>query len=206
MCKDVAAGKPILYISGSSNFAPLLQELAEIIVNESGIMPVFRTTTSCTGVKSMNPTSPTYSADHFIKDPTTAANEPYPTYAQAYLGDGNPSVPCLLGTATPVDIGESEIAPGHLWYRPTHPTRWARAWGRFCRSSSSCPSSRRRRRSRRRQPGRSSGAAAAWPTGVAAAWHHGSIRSYLFIRGQGTATLRLVANQIGLPLEPVLGN
>jgi len=58
----------------------------------------------------MNPTSATYGDDHYIKDPAGPTDK-YPTWAQIYLGDGNPPVPCLLGSGgVAVDIGESEIA------------------------------------------------------------------------------------------------
>ena len=110
-CKDmVPAGKQILYLSGSSNFPPLLQELAQVIVNSINIVPVFRTTTSCTGVKSMNPMSTTFTADHTIEDPV-GPKDPYPSYAQIFLGDLNPPQNCLLGTGgVTVDVGESGIA------------------------------------------------------------------------------------------------
>ena len=52
------AGLSVLYLSGSSNFQPLLQELAPVVIAKSGIVPVFRTTTSCTGVRSGHPACP----------------------------------------------------------------------------------------------------------------------------------------------------
>ena len=106
-CRDlVPPGKQVMYISGSSNFAALLQELAPVIVNTINIVRVFRTTSSCTGVRSMNPDSPTYAADHYIKDPITTTE----TFAQIFLGDGAPPVSCLLGAGVvAVDLGESEI-------------------------------------------------------------------------------------------------
>ena len=59
VCKDlVPAGKQIAYITGSSNFAALLQDLSPVIVDKTNIVPVFRTTSSCTGVRSMNPDEP----------------------------------------------------------------------------------------------------------------------------------------------------
>ena len=205
MCSQLAMGKPILYLSGSSNFAPLLQELAQVVVNDTGIMPVFRTTTSCTGVKSMNSTSPTYSSDHYIKDPNFKdPNEPFPTYAQAFQGDGGAPVPCLLGTPTEVNIGESEIAPDTcgtsnpsdsvieslgpilpiIFVVPKYSTQKA--------ISSEAA----------RQVFGGGGSVASGGGGTVAPW--GDPR-YLFIRGQGTATLRLVANQIGLPLNQFWG-
>jgi ABC-type phosphate transport system substrate-binding protein len=204
-CKDVAAGKPILYISGSSNFAPLLQELSEIIVSETGIMPVFRITTSCTGVKSMNPTSPTYSADHYIKDPTNAANEPYPTYAQAYPGDGSSSsVPCLLGSPTPVDIGESEIAQDTCG-TPNPSDQVGESLGPILPIIFVVPRSSMQKAissEAAKQVFGGGGSLMNGGGGTVAPWDD---PKFLFIRGQGTATLRLVAKQIGLQPNQVWG-
>src|SRR4029077_14463605 len=79
LCKDLApAGATVIYMSGSSNFQPLLAELAPAIVDTTHVYPVFRTTTSCIGAHSMNMRSKTYTADHWIRDPVT----PSEAYAQ----------------------------------------------------------------------------------------------------------------------------
>jgi hypothetical protein len=108
-CKDLAPpGASVVYMSGSSNFQPLLAELAPAIVATSPIVPVFRITTSCIGAHSMNPDSPTYASDHFIKDPVT----PSESYAQIFPGGAQGGINCLLGTdGVAVDVGESEIYP-----------------------------------------------------------------------------------------------
>ena len=94
----------------------------------------------------MNPTSPAYNTDHFIKDPIDA-NGPLPVYAQIFLGDGNPPVTAVCsvhtacrrhrrieiaqdtcgGPANPDGFGERGPGPDH------------------CRSSSRCRRSRRRK-------------------------------------------------------------
>jgi len=206
MCTSLANGKPILYISGSSNFGPLLQELSVAVVNDTGIMPVFRTTTSCTGVKSMNPTSPTYMADHFIKDPNFKdPMEPYPTYAQAYLGDGNPSVPCLLGTTPPeVNLGESEIAPDTCG--TTNPSdSVGESLGPILPIIFVVPKLSTQKAissEAAKQVFGGGGSLANGGGGSVAPWVD---PKFLFIRGQGTATLRLVANEIGLPFNQFWG-
>ena len=188
LCRDlVPPGKQILYITGSSNFAALLQDLSLVIVNRSNIVPVFRTTSSCTGVRSMNPTSPTYAADHYIKDPTT----PTDTFAQIFLGDGSPVVSCLLGSSgVPVDIGESEIAQDTCG-GPANPTDSVQeTLGPILPIIFVVP---------RLSSQKMISAAAAQQVfgggGGVPPWEN---PAFLYIRGQGTATLRLVAKEIGL--------
>jgi len=185
----VPAGKQILYISGSSNFAPLLQELSQVIVNTINIVPVFRTTTSCTGVKSMNPNSPTYNADHYIKDPV-GPNDTYPTYAQIYLGDGNPAVNCLLGGSTPVDIGESEIAQDTCG-PPVNPSDLVgESLGPILPIIFVVP-----KVSTQKVISSDAAQLVFGGGGGVPPWEN---PQFLYIRGQGTATLRLVAKEIGL--------
>jgi len=198
MCSNlVPQGKQILYISGSSNFAPLLQELSQVIVNTISIVPVFRTTTSCTGVKSMNPTSATYNDDHIIKDPTGPTDK-YPTWAQIYLGDGQPPVPCLLGKdGVPLDLGESEIAQDTCGPPTNPPDQVGESLGPILPIIFVVP---------KLSSQKVISADAAYQVfgggGGVPPWED---PRFLFIRGAGTATLRLVAKQIGLPLNQFWG-
>jgi hypothetical protein len=107
-CKDMAPpGGSVIYMSGSSNFKPLLTKLAPFIVSELKLTPIFKVTTSCTGVRSMDPKLAGYQTDHFIRDPLAGSAD---TYAQFYMGDD--PVNCLLGPGgVAVDVGESEIFP-----------------------------------------------------------------------------------------------
>jgi hypothetical protein len=199
----VPAGKQILYISGSSNFAPLLQELSQVIVNTISIVPVFRTTQSCIGVKSMNPMSSTYGDDHIIKDPigtpgTIDTTDKYPTWAQIYLGDGRPSVPCLLGKdGVPLDLGESEIAQDTCGM-PANPTDLVgESLGPILPIIFAVP---------KYSSQKVISSAAAYQVfgggGGVPPWED---PHFLYIRAQGTATLRLVAKQIGLPFNQFWG-
>ena len=109
----------MLYMSGSSNFPPLLAKLAPAIsktlerLGQQPITPVFKTTTSCAGVQSIYPdqtkpstTPPTYYAAHTIRDLTGPADS-YPQYFDTATGK---LASCSLGpTGATVDIGESEI-------------------------------------------------------------------------------------------------
>jgi hypothetical protein len=102
-CVDPSNGRSqAIYLTGSSNFPPLLAKLAPLLV-ATGFTPVFQTTSSCNGVKSVFSTSP---SDTILTDP-----EPGPTakYAAYFAADGT-STSCLLGpTGAQVDIGESDI-------------------------------------------------------------------------------------------------
>ena len=193
----VPPGKQILYVTGSSNFAPLLQELSQVIVNSISIVPVFRTTLSCIGVKSMNPMSATYSDDHIIKDPTGPTDK-YPTFAQIYLGDGHPPVPCLLGTGgVPVDIGESEIAQDTCGPPVNPPDLVGESVGPILPIIFVVPKLSSQKVI--------SSAAAHQVFGGGGGVPPWEDPHFLFIRASGTATLRLVAKQIGLPLNQFWG-
>jgi hypothetical protein len=187
-CKDlVPPGKQVLYITGSSNLAALLQELSPVIVNALNIVPVLRTTSSCTGVRSMNPESATYAADHYIKDPTTTTD----TFAQIFLGDGTPAVSCLLGAGVvAVDLGESEIAQETCGGPVNPPDLVGETLGPILPIVFAVP---------RLSKQKTISAAAAQQVfgggGGVPPWED---PGFLFIRGQGTATLRLVAKEIGL--------
>jgi hypothetical protein len=102
-CNDSSAGRgSVVYMTGSSNFPPLLTKLAPIVTRITGLTPVFLTTDSCTGARSMYPANSL--TDHLIKDPVT----PTGTYAQYFDDTGGHD--CMLGPGTyPVDVGESEI-------------------------------------------------------------------------------------------------
>jgi hypothetical protein len=187
-CKEMLLpGKSILYMTGSSNFPPLLQELARVIVNTSNIVPVFRTSTSCGGVRSMNSGSATYNADHYIKDPTTAND----TYAQIFLGDGNPPVSCLLGSSgVPIDVGESEIAQ-ETCGPPSNPTDTvSESLGPILPIIFVVPKLSSEKVI--------STTAAQLVFGGSKAVSPWVDPTFMYIRGQGTATLRLVGKQIGL--------
>ena len=102
-CYDPSNGRgQVVYITGSSNFPPLLAKLAPLIL-ATGYTPIFQTTSSCNGVKSVFSSS---SSDHFIQDPTPGPSAKWATY---FNPDGS-SVPCTLGPGgAQIDIGESDI-------------------------------------------------------------------------------------------------
>lgn len=104
-CMDPTSGRTqLVYISGSSNFPPLLAKLAPIIIAAGGPTPVFQITNSCTGIKSI---FSSVQDDHFIRDPAAGAGI---TKYAAYFGPDGSQVPCLLGpSGASVDIGESDI-------------------------------------------------------------------------------------------------
>jgi hypothetical protein len=100
---EAAAGGPVIYLTGSSNFPPLLKKLAPIIHDLTGFTPVWKTTDSCTGASSMYPDSTgAFRSAHYINDPA-----PGGAYAQYYDAQGAHS--CMLGGRVEVDVGESEI-------------------------------------------------------------------------------------------------
>ena len=190
-CKDlVPAEATPVYLSGSSNFQPLLGELAPEIV-KTGIVPVFRITTSCSGAHSQNPATP---ADHLIKDPT-AANE---AYAQIFLGDSKDGVNCLLGTAgVPVDVGESEIFPGSC-EGPMNPSdKVSETLGPILPLLFVIPPGSQERAisfATARQVFGNGGGVAPWTDA-----------NQIFARGNGTATLRLLAKELELTPTQVWG-
>lgn len=102
-CMDPTQGRSqLVYLTGSSNFPPLLAKLAPLVV-AAGYTPVFQVTSSCRGVQAIFGNDP---SDGTITDP---APGPGAKYAAYYNADGS-SVPCLLGpSGAQVDIGESDI-------------------------------------------------------------------------------------------------
>jgi hypothetical protein len=100
-----AAGGQVIYLTGSSNFPPLLKKVAPIIHNLTGLTPVFKTTDSCTGASSMYPdVTGGFRSAHYISDPAPGSGG---AYAQYYDTQGGHA--CMLGARVEVDIGESEI-------------------------------------------------------------------------------------------------
>jgi hypothetical protein len=101
-CADPSNGRgTVLYMTGSSNFPPLLAKLAPLIF-ATGYTPVYLVTSSCTGVKAAFGSG----NDLVIEDPAPSAGAKYATY---FAQDGS-SHPCLLGPGgAPVDVGESDI-------------------------------------------------------------------------------------------------
>jgi hypothetical protein len=98
-CLDAANGRAqVVYLTGSSNFPPLLSKLAPLLV-AGGYTPVYQVTSSCAGVASvLGPT-------HVIHDPAGGSGR----YAQYYQSDGK-GVACALGPeGVTVDVGESDI-------------------------------------------------------------------------------------------------
>jgi ABC-type phosphate transport system substrate-binding protein len=102
-CADPASGRSqVVYITGSSNFPPLLSELAPLVL-ANGYTPVFQVTNSCTGVKAVFSSQ---ESDQLIVDPAPGSSAKSATY---YNADGS-AVPCTLGASgAKVDIGESDI-------------------------------------------------------------------------------------------------
>jgi hypothetical protein len=102
-CVDASGGRgQVVYITGSSNFPPLLGKLAPLIL-ATGYTPVFQVSSSCNGVKSVFSEEP---SDRLMVDP-----RPTPTakYASYFKLDGT-SAHCSLGPGgAQVDIGESDV-------------------------------------------------------------------------------------------------
>jgi hypothetical protein len=102
-CVDPANGRSqVVYITGSSNFPPLLAKLAPLIVR-TGFTPVFQVSSSCNGVKTVFSGQ---TSDHMMVDPTPS---PTAKYASYFNPDGS-SAHCLLGpSGVQVDVGESDV-------------------------------------------------------------------------------------------------
>ncbi|HZU81778.1 MAG TPA: hypothetical protein VE987_02625 [Polyangiaceae bacterium] len=103
-CVDPTSGRgQVVYITGSSNFPPLLSKLAPLVL-AAGYTPVWQVSNSCTGVRSIFSSA---AGDQTLNDPPpgSAASK----YAAYYKADGT-STPCSLGPGgAQVDIGESDI-------------------------------------------------------------------------------------------------
>ncbi len=99
-CVDPANGRSqVVFLTGSSNFPPLLAKLAPLVL-ASGYTPVYQVTNSCTGVGAV------LGSTHVIHDPAPGGSgKP----AQYFQSDGT-AVPCTLGAdGATVDVGESDI-------------------------------------------------------------------------------------------------
>jgi hypothetical protein len=107
-CADLDMGN-VVYITGSSNFPTVLKKMAPIILKGApplapGPTPVFLTTNSCTGAKTV---FSSLDPDHVIHDPPPGS--PLSRYAQYFLADGS-SAACSLGpVGQTIDIGESDV-------------------------------------------------------------------------------------------------
>jgi len=98
-CMDATNGRSqVIYMTGSSNFPPLLAKLAPLVL-ATGYTPVYQVTSSCTGVSAVF-------GPAMIVDP---APGPSAKYAAFFAQDGS-STPCTLGPeGANVDVGESDI-------------------------------------------------------------------------------------------------
>jgi hypothetical protein len=101
-CADPSSGRAqVVYLTGSSNFPPLLAKLAPLII-ATGFTPVYQVTNSCTGVKAVFGSG----ADQMMTDPAPGPDAKYATY---FAADGS-STNCTLGpSGAQVDVGESDI-------------------------------------------------------------------------------------------------
>jgi hypothetical protein len=102
-CVDPSNGRaPVLVMTGSSNFPPLLSKLAPLIL-ATGYTPIYQVTSSCAGVASVLGSAP---SGQVLQDPAPGGNG---KHAQYFQQDGS-AVNCSLGPAgAPVDVGESDI-------------------------------------------------------------------------------------------------
>jgi hypothetical protein len=104
-CYSPADGRDkVIYMTGSSNFPPLLAKLGPFIIRASnGFTPVYLVTSSCNGVKSV---FSTVASERMIADPANARGA-RATYVTA---DGLLVACSLPAGGVQVDVGESDIA------------------------------------------------------------------------------------------------
>jgi hypothetical protein len=102
-CMDPNNGRAqVVYMTGSSNFPPLLAKLAPLIIT-AGYTPVFQVSSSCTGVSAAFSSDP---SGRMISDPSPSPSAKYAAYFEA----NGTSVSCLIGDGgVTVDVGESDI-------------------------------------------------------------------------------------------------
>jgi len=193
LCKNVAPpGGQVLYMTGSSNFPPLLEKLAPAIsANAPGLTPVFKTTTSCAGVRSayLDPANPTkYFPDHVIHDPASAtATDGYAQYYDPTIGK---LANCMLGpSGATVDVGESEIFPETCGITKD-PVNVAETPGPILAILFVAPYKTLQRAIS------SEAAREVFGEGGLDPWTEPKL---FYVRGAGTATLQMVARQIGVP-------
>lgn len=197
LCKDQGLGGGVIYLSGSSNFLALLAKIAPTIIAKTGRVPVFRTTDSCTGARSMYPCKGAGAAcsngfsqnDHYIRDPAPGSAG---TYAQYYNQDGD-AFDCLLGGEIEVDIGESEIF-AETCGLSKDPDNVSHIPGPILPILFVVP-----RRSRQTAI---SAEAAREILGDGARIEPWINPGQFYIRGPGTATTRLIGLAIGVPVPP----
>lgn len=98
-CADPSNGRSnVIYMTGSSNFPPLLAKLAPLIA-ATGYTPVYQVTNSCTGVTAVFD-------QNVITDPAPGPNAKY----AAYFAQDGTTHPCMIGAGgTLVDVGESDV-------------------------------------------------------------------------------------------------
>ncbi len=105
-CLDPIARPQVIYLTGSSNFPPLLAKLGPLIIKKTGYTPVYQVSSSCGGVRAIFSVQ---AKDHFIADPPTGSANPVATF----VTPGGDLVPCSLGGTgsggVRVDVGESDI-------------------------------------------------------------------------------------------------
>lgn len=197
LCRNVAPpGGQVLYMTGSSNFPPLLEKLAPAIsANAPGLTPVFKTTTSCAGVRSAYPNQtvaatspPTYYPDHVIHDPASpTATDSYAQYFEVTTGK---LAPCLLGASgAVVDVGESEIYPDTCGI-VKDPINVAETPGPILAILFAAPYKTSQRAIS------SEAAREVFGAGGLAPW---KLPPLFYVRGSGTATLQMIARQINVP-------
>ncbi len=194
LCKNVAPGGTVIYMSGSSNFPPLLEKLAAIIADNTDlrVTPVFKTTSSCVGSRAMLQTSPTYATDHTIRDPVSATDTNYAQYVNA-----GKLTPCLLGpTGAAVDVGESEIYASTCGYTIKDADNVLEGPGPILPILFVVPGTSMEKLI--------SAQAARQVFGVGGMdpwldWNH------FYVRGGGTATAQLVGREIGVPANKLWG-
>ena len=105
-CFDPSEGRSqVVYITGSSNFPPLLSQLALLLAEPAagGYTPIYRITSSCDGVRSMLSDK---ESDHRLRDPAPGPTANYATY----FTPSGAAVMCTLGPdGAQIDVGESDI-------------------------------------------------------------------------------------------------
>jgi hypothetical protein len=102
-CANDTDRQNVIYMTGSSNFPPLLAQLGPLIFGKTGYTLVYQVTSSCNGVKTIFSAA---AKDHLMVDPGPSVKVASATYVAS---DGK-LVPCLLGSGgVTVDMGESDI-------------------------------------------------------------------------------------------------
>jgi hypothetical protein len=193
-CQD-AVGGPVIHITGSSNFPPLLDKLTPIIKG-TGLTPVFRTTDSCTGAGSMvRMSSGAFTSAHFMRDPTPG---PAAVYAQYYDEAGRHN--CTVGpSGVEVDIGESEIS-AETCGLTNDPLQVLQSPGAILPMLFVTPGGSMQRAISAEVARQVLGNGGIRADGMAInPW---SNPAFFLVRGSGTATTRLIGKAIDVPVPP----